>query len=349
MIVIHIGLKKCGSSTIQTFLSENASKLPGLSLDYPSIGRRKSHHNLAFEIQGIRKFDPKGGSIADLAPYWSTCGQRVMILSSEMFEEAEAREAVEMKTKLLTARPAETFRIYIVLRDLVDLMPSSYGQKVRYGFNTFDFDTFFAERMAARRVSYFETAQRWAGAFGWESLELRVLDPEHLVNRDLIDDFLEVCGVTAQADRLKLERTGIQNIAPGWRVLEATRALHTGRHGLPGTHPLPALVEGKDATKRDSWKKFARRTGKYAAKAGEMRAWNKDRGRYLTRDQAQHCLQTYRDTVVQLNEKLPRKLPLPRDLDARGFAERGFLPDVVHIPRQDLNGFYDDLWEILPK
>ena len=43
-----------------------------------------------------------------------------------------------------------------------------------------------------RRVHYFDTVRRWADAFGWEYLRVRVLDPAYLLNRDLIDDLLAV-------------------------------------------------------------------------------------------------------------------------------------------------------------
>lgn len=80
-----------------------------------------------------------------------------MILSSEMFEECETAEAARLKDTLRRGR--ETFRIVLVVRDLIELMPSSYAQKVKYGNNTYDFDTFFGERIRHRRVNYYETAK----------------------------------------------------------------------------------------------------------------------------------------------------------------------------------------------
>ena len=51
MIVIHIGLKKSGSSSIQAFLKANEDALQGLSVDYPPTGRAaRAHHNLALDI-----------------------------------------------------------------------------------------------------------------------------------------------------------------------------------------------------------------------------------------------------------------------------------------------------------
>src|SRR5689334_21560361 len=135
MIVIHIGLKKSGSASLQTFLHENAERLRELSMFYPTVGRktRIAHHNFAHEIHGYKKFDPKLGILTECAQDWGDCAERVMILSSEMFEEVETNEALKMKSTLLENRRSD-FRIFLVIRDLVDLIPSSYAQKVKSGF-----------------------------------------------------------------------------------------------------------------------------------------------------------------------------------------------------------------------
>jgi hypothetical protein len=267
-----------------------------------------------------------------------------MALSSEVFEETETRQALRMKRNLLKARGAEDFQIYLVLRDLVDLMPSSYAQKVKYAFHEFDFDSFFGPRMTKRRVQYFDTAKRWADAVGWENLQVRVLEPAHLLNGDLVEDFLHVCGVTIATGTLRLIKPGIQNAAPGWRVLEATRALRSGCHGLPPTHPLPSMI--RENRKK---KEFGIELGECAAAAGERQGWNSERGQYLTRDQAQHSYETYRENVLRLNERLSQKLPMPPDLDARGFSGRDFLPDVSRISPRELSAFYDEVWDLLQK
>lgn len=347
MIVIHIGLKKCGSASLQAFLSENELALEQFSIAYPKVGRvdRRAHHNFAFEIQHHPlRFKAYRGRLSQCAEYWRSSPHHVMVLSSEVFEDTEARQAVRLRKRLLKARGTEEFRIYLILRDLVDLMPSSYAQKVKYAFNEFDFDSFFASRIAARRVHYFDTARRWADAFDWQNLQVRVLESAHLLNGDLIDDFLQVCGSTAAAANPELKMPGIQNASPGWRVLEATRALCSGFHGLSPVHPMLRMIR-----ENGKKKEFGIELGECAAAAGGRLGWNTERGRYLTREQAQLCYETYRENVLALNEKLPLKLPIPPDLDARGFAERDFLPDVSLIRRHELEAFYEDVWELLQK
>jgi len=344
MIVLHIGMRKCGSASLQTFLSENAEGLRELSLDYPELGRGKTqqHHNFARELQGLNRFRPDDGTLSQCTKYWKKSEHRVMILSSELFEEAKDHEVLALRDKLLKTNRRGGFRIYLVVRDLVDLMPSSYAQKVKYGRNTHDFDTFFAERMQEERVHFFQIAKRWAKPFGWKNLHVRVLDPAHLFNRDLIDDFLAVCGVTEEKDRLKLKRTGVRNESPGWRVLEATRALCNGSHGLQPYHPLTAISTNMSEG-------LGKIVGLAAIEIGDKRGWNSERGSYLTCEQAQRCYETYRNNVLRLNEKLVQKLPEPADLDTRGFSEREFMPEASRIPRRKLKAFYDELWDLLRK
>jgi len=346
-IVVHVGLKKSGSASLQTFLDQNSDRLGLLSLYYPKIGRktRIAHHNLAHEVRGYKRFDPKLGTLAECAQDWRVCRHSTMILSSEMFEEVETDQALRMKSTLQDARSSD-FRIYVVLRDLVDLMPSSYAQKVKYGFFTYDFDSFFSERMHERRVHVFQTVKRWARAFGWENLCVRSLERSDLLNGDLIDDFLAVCGVTDGADKLGLARTGVQNTSPGWRVLEAVRALVDGRHGLPPDHPLHKIAGLKLRRGVAESRRQGFLLGECAIRVGEPRRWNAERGRYLTRAQAQACLDTYCRSIIALNRKISRKLPLPRTLDEREFCAREFMPDVSQIPRSELNSFYDDLWDV---
>ena len=191
-------------------------------------------------------------------------------------------------------------------------------------------------------MDVFRTVKRWAEAFGWNNLCVRSLQRSDLLRGDLIDDFLSVCDAPDGVDKLVLRRTGVQNVSPGWRVLEAVRALAGGRHALPANHPLQKIAGQKLKWSVSEFRPQGFLLGECAAQVAEPRRWNAERGRYLTRDQAQDCLNIYRRSVVELNRKLSRGLPLPPTLDERGFPAREFMPDVSQIPRKELNSFYDE-------
>ncbi len=342
MFVLHIGLKKSGSASIQTFLAANYDALRAMSIDYTTIGRgkRKAHHNLAHDAMTNAKFDASQGTLTELARAASDRAVSRVMVSSEMFEGCEPVAVSAVRSRLEAA--GREYRIVLIIRDLLDLMPSSYAQKIRYGLNLFDFDEFFEERMKEARVDYFETASRWGDVFGWDALRIRPLDRRFQKNGDLIDDFLDAADVDLLDPRVQaLERPGLVNAAAGWKVLEAVRGLHTGLHGLPDDH---LLVRNRDAAGN-------RRQGRVIEEAardiGDRLGWNADRGRYYTRAQAERVRETYAAAIAALNTRLPVALPEPSSLDERGFVERDFVPDVAHIPADELRTFYDALGELL--
>jgi hypothetical protein len=258
------------------------------------------------------------------------------VISTEAFELCETNEALWLAG--LRRRADEEILIVMIIRDLIDLMPSRYSQKVKSGVRVHAFDAFFKKRMKDPRVDYYATAARWADAFGWANLRVRVLDRDHLLNGDLVDEFLSIIGLDPAGEAAQgLQRTGPANVRPGWKVLEAIRALYGGRHGLPDGHALA------NVTLHTYEQKIL--IGRRARKIGADMGWNDDRGQYLTRKQAQRCLDVYRTAIEAMNDRLPRKLPMPLDLEQRGFQEREATPDIAQIPPAELRAFYDKLGE----
>jgi hypothetical protein len=337
MIVIHIGLRKSGSTSLQYFLSDNEEALRRIGVEYPRLGRsgrltQTAHQNLQCELRGRKAiFDPARGTIADVANYWREARAHTLILSCEGFEECPTDEARRLKT---LARDDEEFRIVLIVRDLVSLMPSSYGQKIKSGTSYLDFDAFFDRRMQEPRVDYFRTAENWAAAFGWEALRVRLLDPAHLLNGDLIDDFLALADIDPEAPITRsMARPGIVNVTPGWRVLEALRALYGGWHGLGGDHVLAGAADHDRDLRQD--------VGFCAIEVGEAMGWNADRGRYLTREQARACLNVYAKSLAAINRRAGDTVPMPADLVARGFEPRRRLLHSSLIKPERLRVFYD--------
>jgi len=226
-------------------------------------------------------------------------------------------------------------RIILVIRDMVDIAPSTYAQEVRHGIRTFDFDTFFEQKQAHDRFNAFEAANRWADAFGWDALVVRVLDPAMLVGGDLITDFLSQIGLDPESPLISnLPRRPRVNVSAGWKTLEAVRALFNGRSELDEDHPLARRVA---ADPPDFRKK---QIGVAAEVVGGELGWNLDRGRYLTLAQAQWLHDAYRGVLNALNARLACDLPPPASLEARGFIAREFMPDAGRIPAATLKDFY---------
>lgn len=332
-ILIHAGLAKAGSTTIQTFLSDNEDRLRSLGVHYPSIGRPgKAHQQIAREIGEGGNFDPRHGTYAQLVEEWRSVGEGTLVISSEFLEEAEEHQIARFKE--LATGPDDRLQALLVLRNVSDLVTSGYAQRIKHGRKAFDFDQFFDASMAGARTQHFETIGRWAGQFGWENVQLRVLDRQHLVNGDLLDDLLTLLDVD-EAEWPGLPRPGTVNAAPGWQTLEAIRAIFSGEHGLPRDHPLA------DAADQPVGKRKV--IGREAARITERLGWSSERGHYLTLDQAQRCHEIQVANVTALNERLPTPLPMPTAPTADTFTAREFLPDASHLPAEQLRELYDEL------
>ena len=121
----------------------------------------------------------------------------------------------------------------------------------------------------------------------------------------------------------------------------ALRVLFGGASGLGEDHPLIGRVRNANSKHKN------RLIGEAAEAVGTDFGWNGDRGRYLTRAQAQRLQDDYAAGLRKLNDTLSEKIPPPRDLDERGFIERSELPDTRQIPTADLRRFYDAMGERL--
>ena len=186
---------------------------------------------------------------------------------------------------------------------------------------------------------------RWADAFGWDALIVRALGSGDAGRRRLDQRFPHSGGpgsAGVSGARPASPAAG-QCFLPGWKTLEAVRALLNGQSGLDMDHPLSKLVT--DDMPRFRPKDLDQpRLGRWSA--GSL-AGTCDKGRYLTLEQAQRLHGVYIGVLESMNERLPMKLSTPASLEASGFVAREFLPDASHIPAVELKRFYDSVAMIL--
>jgi len=341
MIVVHIGMGKCGSSTLQEFLGTNEAALRDMSIDYPLIGRRPgrpAHHNIANEIQDRRhqRFDPKLGCLSDLVNHAKNQNFGTTVLSSEMFKNAEIDEIVRLKAAFELAEPLPEFSILLVIRDLLDFVRSRYVKRIKYGDHTYDFDEYFSDVFLKDNRDYFEIGNRWASVFGWSSIKVCVLDSRERTNGDFLDEFMALLAPDVHISAAGgLRRTLSRNVSPGWKTVEAIRALYSGATHLSENHPLLLALPKLGPQKV---------IGQTARKLGDQRGWNSDKGLYLTREQADICFKKYARAIESFNNRLRMKLPLPNAPDSSRVRVHSHPPSVDMISIEELEEFYDELW-----
>lgn len=317
MLVIHIGLHKTGSSTLQNHLLLNEQALSAAGFRYAEAGRATdsggaAHHRLLvpkqmFEGQQWRRV---------LRERRQHAGQ-TLILSSETFAKLTREQVVQLADKV----GVEDTRIIGYCRPLDTLLPSAYNQLTRYGLNHRDFDRYFAEAVDspfwARPLAIFG---RWASVFGWQRMRVRAVTPQQLPGGALVADFLDALGVPA-ATQARLQSPPKVNSSWNWKVVEVLRALFASR----GSEALLRELR-KDPVQRLPYLRVARAV----AQAAQGFDWALDTAQYLTPVQAQRCWREFGRAASQLAEF--GAMPALPEEQQPALPSRPFLPSIEQIP-----------------
>jgi hypothetical protein len=323
-LVIHIGLRKAGSSTIQRFFKHHASALAERGLLYAPVGvQAKGHHVLARQL----RMADYSRSWAELVAYRKASPKGALVVSSELLEETEPAQIADLKRLF----PAESFRIILLVRPHLELLPSLYAQRTKLGQNFADFDAFFERTITRPRLRFFDTAERWADVFGWEAIRALLLHQQYRASGgDLVSDFLGLVGAdrAARSQAQAAERRSM-NKSPGWRVLELLRQLYRDHESGAG----PSLRN----------KTVSKTVQACAVAVGTAMQWNQDQGRYLSDEQMQACETLFDAQLAALNRHLVHdRLPSVEHRAHSGLG-RQFMPDAGLIAPQDAAVFHATL------
>ena len=224
--ILHIGLEKTGTTSIQFLLRQNREQLLKSSI-LVSNGSA-SGNNFRLAVASYAKFRADGltrqlsiGSEAELqkfrqatiqslaAEIKSTAPEKV-ILSSEHFQSRLlGTEDISLLKSLLEEAGCEKIKVLLYLRDPLKIVMSHHGMAIKKGIHvTADF-----YRPEHRRISHIidhkKTLDNWAAVFGEKNMDVR-LYPEGQSGEVLIADFLGAAGVSP--DQLDLSKQELRNV-----------------------------------------------------------------------------------------------------------------------------------------
>jgi len=190
-LILHIGLPKTGTSTLQHYLAQNAEALRTQGVIYPKAGRGGiAHHELAFACRGV---SPLGGDFRRLRRdfYAETAGFERVVVSSEALQSPRGYVGLIA----LFGMPGGWGRGFSIktvcyMREFLDIACSSYAQQVQSSNLSCGIDEFCARSF---RGPLAVRARFWR----WLSEDVRFadFDRERLVNGDVVDDFFAHCGL----------------------------------------------------------------------------------------------------------------------------------------------------------
>lgn len=184
-LIVHIGDRKTGSTSIQNALATGAVRLPGRTLCYPS---RMAHNYLSREITRAKTLEQT--SLPDLMARIGKDSADVTILSAEHFEDMPPEKLREVHDRFLAPIADEV--IYVgYLRPHAARTTSSFAEQVKIGSFQGDLEQFFRKSRTRRRFFYAPRTRAWRAAFG-EAYRLRPMIRNELKGGNVIEDFLDV-------------------------------------------------------------------------------------------------------------------------------------------------------------
>jgi hypothetical protein len=185
-VLVHIGIYKTGTTSIQERLEPRRAELATYDVYYP--GRHVAHNTAAMAVLQVRRGWREGGRVPPLSNWDALVDQSHRrdvrtIVSSEVFCIADDAGADRIVSTLGQGRT----KILITLRPLEDLLPSSWQEYVKSGL-TLPYDTWVSRILDGPGAAWTDSpsfwsrndfgplVERWATAAGAENVTVMPID-----------------------------------------------------------------------------------------------------------------------------------------------------------------------------
>ncbi|SBT18948.1 hypothetical protein MGA5115_03109 [Marinomonas gallaica] len=201
-LVIHVGVPKTGSTSIQKFLFENRGVLKKMGLEYHethSVDRFNpdywAHHLLAHKWGGW--MNPKDYPISpdkawDVLKNDLSFGEnRTVLISSERFSDILSGPSSEKVFEFIKATlPNVNIKIMAYLRNQVSLVESFYKQQVKVGMSVLPLKDYL-EIQTPDFLNYYEFFKGCSHFIGKDNIIFRSYENDILSNSNIICSFLK--------------------------------------------------------------------------------------------------------------------------------------------------------------
>jgi len=228
-LFLHIGLQKTGTTTIQTFLTQNQSLLAEHGFDYPDPAKVRvglddgNHGHLSMCLTGYWRdtgyeLSPEEawGELRDL--YHKSDGH--LLFSYEGLSTPQIIPHLPYIKKMLRGIPIKVI-IYLRRQDI--FVQSVYKERLKSDERR-GFQRAYKEGDYPRLLDFHFILSHWQRCVGKDNVIVRLFERDQLVNRDVLDDFLHVI----KADEIQgfKKVSHHENPTMNRNVLEISRALN---------------------------------------------------------------------------------------------------------------------------
>lgn len=204
--ILHIGLEKTGTTSIQRFLNTNRALLLErhgiLYPHHPSLRREDSHPLLPASLLPDANCEfipsacrPDPARVRSALQRLAGSDADAILLSAEHLSSRLDAPAIEQLGSWLQPRRVE---IIVYLRRQDEMALSSFSTALRCGRRTW-----FRPRDVAASDRYFAydaLLAPWTATFGQENIRIRLFDQDRFSGGDLITDFMAAIGVSKVQD-----------------------------------------------------------------------------------------------------------------------------------------------------
>ena len=217
--ILHIGVEKTGTTTIQEFLHQNRKLLADKGIYFPRFMNPRNHLKLAvfccndnrsnqftrikdIDLPAKRKYWKKNfQTLFDRKMRMISTNYHTVIFSSEHLSTLLRKKNEIQNLKKLLQKYASSFSIIVYIRRQDLIAGSMISNIAKVGFGT---SLPRGAKIFKRHFYDFERLlKRWSSIFGNENISLRIFEKSHLINGDLLEDFMKQSCITHDA-KLKI-------------------------------------------------------------------------------------------------------------------------------------------------
>ncbi|MCR9269169.1 MAG: hypothetical protein NXH72_04185 [Hyphomonadaceae bacterium] len=267
--ILHIGTVKTGTKTIQDFFDRNEKWLAKQNICRPVMPDRTNASQWEFVAAvhskpwrhdfGARfaitdnesQLRFRENLVQSLrATFDAAKNADTLLISSEHFQSRlTAIEDIYALQEFL--KPwVDEFEIIVYFRRQDQLALSFISTRMKSNASLNNLDVISFMNRTAGNYDHLGIYERWSTVFGQENIKVRLFEPEHWYQGDLLADFCETCGFEAppeQAQTLNrsLDRRGFQflNAFNAMYPISAEHKIDEERRGF--TNSVSKLCEGK--------------------------------------------------------------------------------------------------------
>jgi len=190
-LIVHIGVHKTGSTSIQHTLFRNTGQMADRGFLYPRFyaGRVNAvnHTSLAWEIE-MNKLDH--ARLRNWAASLAQTDAHTVILSAEDFSRLKSLDFLDCFSDFFEAE------VVIYLRRQDSWVSSWYNQHIKWPyvakFARCTPSEFLRHLEDFYWINYFETVERWGAVVGKDHIHIRILEKGQI--QDPIADLCDICG-----------------------------------------------------------------------------------------------------------------------------------------------------------